>query len=120
DAAHTIHPLAGQGVNLGLLDAAMLAEILFDAHSSRKDIGLHSVLRRYERARKGDNVMMMTAMDGFKRLFSNEIKPLSLLRNMGLNVANTFKPLKDIFVSQAMGSSRDLPRLSRGIPLGNP
>ena len=117
DAAHAIHPLAGQGVNLGLLDAAMLAETLFDARSACKDIGLHSVLRRYERARKGDNVMMMAAMDGFKRLFSNEIKPLTLLRNMGLNVANTFKPLKDIFVRQAMGSSRDLPRLSRGKPL---
>ncbi|MDH5547650.1 MAG: UbiH/UbiF/VisC/COQ6 family ubiquinone biosynthesis hydroxylase [Gammaproteobacteria bacterium] len=113
DAAHTIHPLAGQGVNLGFLDAALLAEVLMDAANAHKDIGQLSVLRRYERGRKADNVMMMSAMDGFKRLFSNEIKPLSVLRNMGLNLANSVPPLKQLFIQQAMGMRRDLPKLVR-------
>lgn len=119
DAAHTIHPLAGQGVNLGFLDAALLGEVIFDAHVRHKDIGLMSVLRRYERGRKSDNVLMMTAMDGFKRLFSNENKALSSVRNMGLNAANSITPLKQLFVQHAMGTgNRDLPRLSRGQQLG--
>ena len=84
DAAHTLHPLAGQGVNLGVLDAATLSEVIINAYNSGKDFGTHGVLRRYERWRKGDNLAMMAAMDAFKRLFSNDIMPLRWLRRGGL------------------------------------
>lgn len=71
DAAHVIHPLAGQGVNLGLLDAATLIDVLVEARTRKRTLGSFSNLRRYERARMGDNLIMQGAMDGFKRLFSN-------------------------------------------------
>ena len=113
DAAHALHPLAGQGVNLGLLDAAALAEVVRDAHANGRDIGDLGVLRRYERWRKGDNLAMIIALDAFKRLFSNDIAPLPQLRNAGLRAVERFTPLKHAFVRQAMGLSGDLPRLAR-------
>ncbi len=113
DAAHVVHPLAGQGVNLGLLDAAALAEVILDAHARQRDIGDVGVLRRYERARKGGNLAMITALDGFKRLFSNDIAPLCLLRNAGLSAVDRFTPLKNAFVRRAMGLQGDLPDLAR-------
>ena len=113
DAAHAVHPLAGQGVNLGLLDAAALAEVIRDAHAEGRDIGDLGVLRRYERWRKGDNLAMIIALDGFKRLFSNDIAPLHTLRNAGLRAVDRFTPLKHAFVRQAMGLSGDLPLLAR-------
>ncbi|MCW8930567.1 MAG: UbiH/UbiF/VisC/COQ6 family ubiquinone biosynthesis hydroxylase [Gammaproteobacteria bacterium] len=103
DAAHTVHPLAGQGVNLGLLDAVVLAEELLRAQEKKRGIGALSTLRRYERRRKGDNIAMLAAMDGFKRLFSNDFTPLKLLRNSGLNIADKFNPLKNIMIKRAMG-----------------
>jgi len=117
NAAHAIHPLAGLGLNLGVSDAAALAEVLLEAHAKRQDIGELGVLRRYERWRKADNVAVMAAMDGFKRLFSNDNTPLSLLRNLGLSLADHAGPVKNMMIRRAMGLSGDLPRLSRGLPL---
>lgn len=117
NAAHAIHPLAGQGLNLGVSDVAVLAEVLLEAHAKKRDIGDLAVLRRYERWRKADNVAVMAAMDGFKRLFSNDNLPLSLLRNLGLSLADHAGPIKNLMIRRAMGLSGDLPRLSRGLPL---
>jgi len=113
DAAHAIHPLAGQGVNLGLLDAAALAEVLLYAHAKGKDIGATHVLRRFERWRKGDNLIMMTAMDGFKKLFGSENLPLKWLRNEGLAITDKLPPLKNQIMLHAMGYKGDLPALAR-------
>jgi len=115
NAAHTIHPLAGQGLNLGVSDAAALAEVLLEAGPRR--FGDQAVLRRYERWRKADNVTMMGSMDAFKRLFSNDRPVLRVLRNEGLKLTNAAGPVKHFFVRRAMGLSGDLPRLSRGASL---
>lgn len=113
DAAHTIHPLAGQGVNLGLLDAAALAEVVLDAHAAGADIGAHGVLRRYERWRKGDNLQMMLAMDAFKRAFGSGLPLLRVARNLGLDLVDAATPLKHAVIRRAMGLRGDLPRLAR-------
>lgn len=113
DAAHTVHPLAGQGVNLGFLDAAALIDALDHALARKRDIGSLSTLRRYERARRGDNAAMLTAMDLFKRIFSNRVPPLVAGRNLGLVAANRIPPLKHLFMRQALGLSADLPTLAR-------
>lgn len=113
DAAHTIHPLAGQGVNLGLLDAATLAEVLLDAGAAKRDIGAYHVLRRYERWRKGDNLTMMAAMDGFKRLFGSRIPPVQWARNLGLGLTDAMPAAKRLIMRHAMGLEGDLPRLAR-------
>lgn len=113
DAAHAIHPLAGQGVNLGLLDAAALAEVLRDARTLGRDIGATAVLRRYERWRKGDNLAMMLAMDGFKRLFGAGAPPLRAVRNLGLTLTDRALPVKNLIIRHAMGLSGDLPRIAR-------
>jgi len=122
DAAHTIHPLAGQGVNLGLADVASLAEVLLDAVAQGKDIGAMSVLRRYERWRKADSMSLFVAMDSLKRLFSSEHPGLRWLRNFGLSLTNKVTPVKNHLVRSAMGLNENviegqLPRLSRGLPL---
>ena len=108
DAAHTIHPLAGQGANLGFLDAAQLADVLLSS-AAQKDPGAFALLRRYERARKGDNLLMMSVMDGFNKLFSDDATPLRLLRNAGLALANRVDPLKQSIMLRAMGLEGDLP-----------
>lgn len=113
DAAHVIHPLAGQGVNLGLLDAATLAEVILDAVAAGHDFGSLKTLRRYERWRKGDNLLMMGVMDGFKRLFGTSLPPARLLRNIGLNLTDAAGPLKNLIARRAMGLEGDLPRLAR-------
>ncbi|MGH8283009.1 MAG: UbiH/UbiF/VisC/COQ6 family ubiquinone biosynthesis hydroxylase [Gammaproteobacteria bacterium] len=113
DAAHAVHPLAGQGVNMGLLDMAALADVILAAQARQRDIGDLSVLRRYQRARKADNLAMIMALDGLKRLFSNEIAPLRLLRNVGLRAVDRFTPLKSAFMRRAMGLSGELPPLAR-------
>jgi 2-octaprenylphenol hydroxylase len=115
NAAHTIHPLAGQGLNLGVSDAAALAEVLVEAGPGR--FGDMAVLRRYERWRKADNVAIMGSMDVFKRLFGNQQPVLRWLRNEGLKLTNAAGPVKNFFVRRAMGLSGDLPRLSQGVPL---
>ncbi len=113
DAAHSIHPLAGQGVNLGLLDAAALAEVLEKGRSGGRDPGEFALLRRYERWRKGDNLATMAVMDGFKRLFGTQAAPIRLLRNLGLGVFDRATPLKRTIIQHAMGLSGDLPPLAR-------
>ncbi len=112
DAAHVIHPLAGQGVNLGILDAATLAEVIIDAISEGKDISSIKVLRRYELWRKGDNMSMLFIMDGFNNLFSTSLPPLLLLRNIGLNLTDTSRLMKNFIARRAMGLTGDLPRLA--------
>ena len=114
DAAHMIHPLAGQGVNIGLLDAAALAEVLIGAHKAGEDIGSESVLGRYERMRRKNNLLMMTVMDAFYRAFGNSSGPVRVLRNLGLGLAERLKPAKKIAMSYAMGISGTLPRLAQG------
>ncbi|NNJ93001.1 MAG: UbiH/UbiF/VisC/COQ6 family ubiquinone biosynthesis hydroxylase [Gammaproteobacteria bacterium] len=103
DAAHAIHPLAGQGVNLGFLDVIALLEVISNATGQQRDIGGMHTLRKFERERKASNVTMLAAMDGFKRLFSNDIMALSKMRNAGLSIVDNLGPLKQFFVRYAMG-----------------
>jgi len=103
DAAHTIHPLAGQGVNLGLADVTSLMAVIVDALNAKKDIGNLKVLRRYERWRRADNRSMLMAMDGLKRLFGSDLSVVKDIRSFGLNLTNKITPLKNIIMQQAMG-----------------
>ena len=113
DAAHAIHPLAGQGVNLGLLDAAELAAALDLARQRRRDIGSLWTLRRYERARRGDNLAMLAAMDAFKRLFGTDLAPVAALRGLGLSLTDRWAPLKRLLMDRALGRNPGLPPLAR-------
>jgi 2-octaprenylphenol hydroxylase len=113
DAAHVIHPLAGQGVNLGFLDAAMLLDVLVDARQRGRALGGLASLRRYERARQGDNLVMQFAMDGFKRLFGSRLPPLRLARNLGLRAADRLGPIKRLFAEAALGATGERPSLVR-------
>ncbi len=111
DAAHTIHPLAGQGVNLGFLDAAQLAEVV---GAARRDLGSLAVLRRYERARAADNGLMLRLMEAFQAVFVNDLPPLAWLRNAGLSVADRLPPLKRLLMAVALGTADPaLPELAR-------
>ncbi len=113
DAAHTVHPLAGQGVNLGYLDAATLAEVLLDAVAEKKDIGATRVLRRFERWRKGDNMVTVSITGGFRYLFSNDLPGVRELRNFGLSLTNAATPIKNLIMRRASGLEGDLPQLAR-------
>ena len=113
DAAHTIHPLAGQGVNLGFLDAAVLAEELMRASERGERLADVKVLSRYERRRMPHNLALMAAMEGFERLFQANPLPLRWLRNTGLKVVQDLPEAKALFVRQALGLSGDLPALAK-------
>lgn len=113
DAAHSIHPLAGQGVNLGLLDAAALTDTLKAAQARHRPIGSFASLRPYERGRKGDNLIMQAAMEVFLRLFSAQPAPLPWLRNWGLDLTDTTPVLKYALMRQAMGLAGELPGLAQ-------
>ena len=117
DAGHAIHPIAGQGFNLGLRDVAALAEVLADARRLGLDIGAPDVLARYERWRRLDSLSMTLATDGLNRLFSNDIAPLRLARDLGLAAVHRMAPLKTLFMRHAMGVLGDQPRLARGEPI---
>ncbi|MBI4006597.1 MAG: UbiH/UbiF/VisC/COQ6 family ubiquinone biosynthesis hydroxylase [Gammaproteobacteria bacterium] len=113
DAAHTVHPLAGQGANLGLLDAAVLAEVVLDAKNRNRDIGAYLVLRRYERWRKGENYAMLKLLQGFKYLFESKLLTVRYLRNLGLDLTDRAIPVKHMFMRYAMGLTGDLPAAAR-------
>lgn len=113
DAAHSIHPLAGQGVNLGFLDAAVLAEVLLHAIERGEQVNDVRVLSRYERRRMPHNLAMMAAMEGFERLFQADPLPIRLLRNSGLNWVDELPDAKALFVRRALGLAGDLPALAQ-------
>ncbi len=119
DAAHVVHPLAGQGVNMGLLDAACLCDVMMTAIAERRDFAAHSVLRRYERWRKADNLGLIAGVDFIKRIFANENTSIQTLRSVGLHLTNEMRWIKTIFTRHATGDRRDLPRAARpGNPIG--
>lgn len=114
DAAHVIHPLAGQGVNLGFLDVASLADCLLHAQQRGENIASQQVLSRFERQRMPHNLAMMAAMQGFQDLFQADQLPIRLLRNLGLSGINRLPEAKNLFVRQALGLGMELPPLARG------
>lgn len=113
DAAHMIHPLAGQGVNIGLLDAAVLAEELLKAIAAGEPVESLLVLERYEGRRRRHNLVMMQTMDAFYRMFSNQVGPLKLVRNLGLGLAGRLPLAKDRVMRFAMGLEGDLPAMAQ-------
>lgn len=113
DAAHSIHPLAGQGVNLGFLDAAVLAEVLQHAQHRGESLASTRVLGRYERRRMPHNLAMMAAMEAFERLFQSDDLRLRWLRNAGLRLVDRHYLAKGLFIRQALGLAGDLPALAR-------
>lgn len=114
DAAHMINPLAGQGVNIGLLDAAALAEVIVKAQQQGENVAAINVLKRYEKMRRHENLKMMTLMDTFYHVFSNELLPIKFLRNLGLGLAERIAPAKIEVMRNAMGLKGNLPKLARG------
>ena len=114
DAAHGVHPIAGQGLNMGLKDAAALAEVLAEAARLGEDLGSETVLERYARWRRFDNAALAAGFDAFVRLFSNDIAPVRLARDLGMAAVNRIAPLRRAFMHEAGGATGDLPRLLRG------
>jgi 2-octaprenyl-6-methoxyphenol hydroxylase len=114
DAAHAIHPIAGQGLNMGLRDVAALAEAIVDSHRLGLDVGSAATLRAYERRRRFDNILLTAVTDGLVRLFSNDVPPLRAVRDIGLAAVNRLPPAKDFLMRHAMGVVGDLPRMVRG------
>ncbi|MBK3736285.1 FAD-binding protein [Azospirillum brasilense] len=117
EAAHAIHPIAGQGLNLGLRDVAALAEVIVDAHRLGLDVGSPEVLARFQRWRRFDTVLLAVVCDGLVHLFSNNIPPVKLARDVGMAVVNRLPPLKRFFMRHAMGVVGELPRMIKGVPL---
>jgi 2-octaprenyl-6-methoxyphenol hydroxylase len=117
EAAHLIHPIAGQGHNLGIRDIAVLAELIVEGRRLGLDLATPDLLRRYERWRRFDNLTLAVVTDGLNRLFSNALPPLRLLRDLGLAAVDKLPPMKRLFMRHAMGVVGDLPRLVRGEPL---
>jgi 2-octaprenyl-6-methoxyphenol hydroxylase len=111
DAAHGIHPIAGQGVNLGYRDVAVLAELLLEQRKLGLDLGSDVLLRRYQRWRKFDSVSMTASTDILNRLFSNNLPGMSLVRRAGMTAVNHMPPLKRFFMRHAMGLVGDLPNM---------
>src|SRR3569623_643155 len=116
NAAHTLHPVAGQGFNLGLRDVAVLADVLCAAIAAHQDIGDMSVLRRYAEWRQRDHLKMIAFTAGLARLFANPLWPLRALRNMAMIAVDLLPPGKHLLTRQTMGLAGKLPRLARGLP----
>ena len=114
DSGHAIHPIAGQGLNMGLKDCAALAEVLIDAARLGEDIGSPSVLTRYDRWRRLDNIAVAAATDAFNRLFTNDNALVRLARGAGMAVVNRIGPARRLFMTEAGGALGALPRLLRG------
>jgi 2-octaprenylphenol hydroxylase len=113
DAAHTIHPLAGQGMNLGLLDAVCLAETVATAIAKQRDYASYATLRRYERWRKTDNLAMLTFVEAMKQLFGQEARAVQAVRTAGLNLVDKSQFIKNFFAAYAAGNHGDLPAMAR-------
>jgi len=114
DCAHGIHPIAGQGLNLGLKDAAALADVLLDAARLGQDIGALDTLKRYERWRRFDSFTLAASTDALNRLFSNDIAPLRHLRDLGMGIVDAIGPARRFFMRHAGGDIGKLPRLMKG------
>jgi 2-octaprenyl-6-methoxyphenol hydroxylase len=117
EAAHVIHPIAGQGLNIGIRDVAALAELIVDRRRLGFDIGDDELLETYQRWRRADALLLASVTDGLNRLFSNTVPPLRLARDVGLAVVHLMPPLKRVLMQHAMGLLGDRPRLARGMPL---
>ena len=117
NAAHTLHPIAGQGFNLGIRDVSSLAEIITDAIKNKQDIGDISVLKEYQRQREKDQQKVAFITDNLANIFSNEFYPLAKARSKGLLLADLLPGVKHLLAKEAMGTSGTLPKLSRGLPL---
>lgn len=118
NAAHTLHPIAGQGFNLGIRDVAALAEVVDDAHKTGNDVGAHAALQRYAQWRAGEQRNVAWATDGLARLFSNPLAPLRIGRSLGLLAMELMPVAKHPLARAAMGLLGRQPRLARGVPLG--
>ncbi|MDR3518592.1 MAG: UbiH/UbiF/VisC/COQ6 family ubiquinone biosynthesis hydroxylase [Azospirillaceae bacterium] len=114
EAAHTMHPIAGQGLNVGLRDVAALAEVITDAYRLGMDTGTAAVLERYQRWRRFDTVLLLGVTDGLTRLFSNDIAPVRVARDVGMALVNRLPGVKKVLMRHAMGIVGDLPRMIRG------
>jgi len=117
EAAHVIHPIAGQGLNIGIRDIAALAELVIDQRRRGLDIGENAVLEQYQRWRRPDALLLAAVTDGLNRLFSNTIPPVRLARDLGLGLVHRLPPVKRLLMRHAMGTLAPRPRLARGQPL---
>ena len=117
DAAHGMHPVAGQGMNMGLRDVAALAEVLVDAKRLGLDLGNATLLERYARWRRFDNLLMLGLTDVVVRLFSNDVAPIRFVRDLGLAAVNRMPGMKRFFMRHAMGLVGELPKMMRGVAL---
>lgn len=117
DAAHVIHPVAGQGLNLGLKDVAALAQVAIEALRLGQDPGAADALERYQRWRRFDTALMVAVTDGMVRLFSNDMAPVRAIRDFGMGMVDRMPPVKDFLISRASGLDRNGPKLLRGLPI---
>ena len=117
NAAHTLHPIAGQGFNLGMRDVATLAQVIVEEHQAGRDIGLLRVLQPYQQWRQQDHQRIIGFTDNLVKVFSNRFAPLALTRNLGLVATDVFPPLKHLLAEHTMGMAGRLPKLARGLPL---